>query len=92
MYADYVKQHKTSFVNRAVEKVLAEKEPPSYQGKDLKVYYAFQEGIKPPTVVIITNYPEGWKAHYVKFFTRRLREYLNIKHAPLKLVIRGREQ
>lgn len=92
VYADYVKQHKTSFVNRAVEKVLAEKEPPSYQGKDLKVYYAFQEGIKPPTVVIITNYPEGWKAHYVKFFTRRLREYLNIKHAPLKLVIRGREQ
>ncbi len=91
VYADYVRQHKTSFVNRAVREVLKERRPPTYRGKEVKVYYAFQEGIKPPTVVIITNLPDGWKESYKRFFVKRLRQKLNINYSPLKLVIRGRD-
>ncbi|SNZ11161.1 ribosome biogenesis GTPase Der [Hydrogenobacter hydrogenophilus] len=90
-YQDYTKEHKTSFINRAVQKVMGEKPPPVYKGKEVKVYYAFQEGTKPPTVVIITNYPEGWKESYKRFFVRKLREHLRIRHSPIKLIIRGRE-
>jgi Predicted GTPases len=88
VYQDYCKQHKTSFVNRCVEKVLSEKAPP---GK-IKVYYAYQESTKPPTFVLYTNDPEEWKSHYKKFFERRLREYANIKHAPIRLILRSREE
>ncbi len=91
VYEDYTKKHKTSFVSRAVEKIMREKPPPHYQGKEVKVYYAFQEGVKPPTVVIITNEPEGWKESYKRFFIKRLREYLNIRYSPIKLIIRGRD-
>ena len=91
VYEDYTKQHKTSFINRAVHKILSEKPPPRYRGKEVKVYYAFQESTKPPTIVLITNYPDAWKENYKRFFIRKLREYLNIKYAPIKLVIRGRE-
>ena len=70
---------------------MREKPPPHYQGKEVKVYYAFQEGVKPPTVVIITNEPEGWKESYKRFFIKRLREYLNIRYSPIKLIIRGRD-
>jgi GTP-binding protein len=49
VYQDYCKQHKTSFINRCVEKVLSEKAPPGR----IKVYYAFQEGTKPPTFCAI---------------------------------------
>ncbi len=90
-YQDYIKEHKTSYINRAVQKVIGEKPPPMYKGKELKVYYAFQEGTKPPTVVIITNYPDGWKESYKRFFVRRLREHLGIRYSPIKLIIRGRE-
>jgi ribosome-associated GTPase EngA len=88
VYQDYCKQHKTSFVNRCVEKVLSEKAPP---GK-IKVYYAYQESTKPPTFVLYTNDPEEWKSHYKKFFERRLRECTNIKHAPIRLILRSREE
>ncbi len=88
VYQDYCKQHKTSFVNRCVEKVLSEKAPPGR----IKVYYAYQEGTKPPTFVLYTNDPEEWKSHYKKFFERRLRECTNIKHAPIKLILRSREE
>lgn len=91
VYEDYTRKHKTSFVNRAVEKILKEKPPPTYRGKEIKVYYAFQESIKPPTVVIITNDPEGWRESYKRFFVKRLREHLNIRHSPIKLILRGRE-
>ncbi|WP_461832135.1 ribosome biogenesis GTPase Der [Aquifex sp.] len=91
VYEDYTKQHKTSFINRAVHKILGEKPPPRYKGKEVKVYYAFQEGTKPPTIVLITNYPDAWKENYKRFFIKKLREYLNIRFSPIKLVIRGRE-
>ena len=90
VYEDYTKKHKTSFVNRAVERVVRENPPPHYQGREVKVYYAFQEDVKPPTIVVITNEPKGWKENYKRFFTKRLREHLNIRHSPIKLVIRGR--
>ena len=90
VYSDYTRQHRTSFVNRSVRKILTEK-PLYHKGKAVKVYYAFQEGIKPPSVVIITNFPDAWKDNYRRFFTKRLRELLNIRNSPLKLTVKGRE-
>jgi len=92
VYEDFTRQHKTSFINRAVHKILSEKPPPRYKGKETKVFYAFQEGTKPPTIILITNYPDAWKENYKRFFIKRLRELLNIRHAPIRLVVKGREE
>jgi len=92
VWEDYNIQHKTSFINRAVEKVLREKHPPSQKGKEVKVYYAFQESTRPPTVVVFTNDPELWRKDYLRFFQRRLREHLKINYAPLRLILKGREE
>ncbi len=91
VWKDYTRQHKTSYINRVVHKIISEKPPPRYRGKETKIYYAFQEGIKPPTIVIITNFPEAWKENYKRFFIKKLGEHLKIKHAPIKLIIKGRE-
>ena len=66
--------------------------PPSQKGKEVKVYYAFQESTRPPTVVVFTNDPELWRKDYLRFFQRRLREHLNIRYAPLRLILKGREE
>ncbi|NPA33037.1 MAG: ribosome biogenesis GTPase Der [Aquificae bacterium] len=92
VYEDYTKRHKTSYINRVVQKIISEKPPPRYRGKETKVFYAFQEDIKPPTIVLITNYPDAWKEHYKRFFIKKLREHLGIRYAPIKLVIKGREE
>ncbi len=89
---DYTKVFKTSFINRAIERILEERRPPSgKKGKEVKVYYSFQEKNRPPTVVVITNDPDSWQENYVKFFKRRLRESLNLRFSPLKLIIKGRQ-
>ena len=90
VYEDYTKKHKTSFINKVVHYIVEER-PIHHRGRQVKVYYAFQEGAKPPTVVVITNYPDAWKDNYKKFFVKRLREALGIKHSPIKLLIKGRD-
>ncbi len=92
VYKDYTTQHKTSFINRVLQKIVSESPPPKHQSKEVKVYYSIQESTKPPTLVIFTNFAEGWKESYKRFLTKKLREALNIKHAPIKLVIKGRER
>lgn len=42
--------------------------------------------------MLYTNDPEQWKSHYKKFFERRLRECTNIKYAPIRLILRSREE
>lgn len=91
VYSDYTKQHKTSFVNRAIQNILKEKPPPLYRGKEVKVYYSFQKSTAPPTVVVITNYVEGWKENYKRFFIRRLREELKLYKSPLRLELVQKE-
>ncbi|MCX8164557.1 MAG: ribosome biogenesis GTPase Der [Aquificaceae bacterium] len=91
VWQDYNLQHKTSFINRALEKVIKERQPPSYRNKEIKVYYAFQKDTGPPTFVVFTNEPKLWRKDYLRFFQRRLRERLGIKYSPIKLILEGRE-
>jgi GTP-binding protein len=90
VWEDFNKQHKTSFVNNCIRKIIRTNPPPAYRGKPTKVYYAFQKRSRPPTIVVITNRAESWKEHYKKFFIRKLRECLGVKHAPLILEIEER--
>ncbi len=90
VYNDYTKKLKTSAVNNAIRKILREKKPPVYKNKEVKVFFAFQKAVKPPTFVLITNYREGWKQNYLKFFERKFREYTKILNSPLKFIIEER--
>jgi len=41
--------------------------------------------------VVFTNDPELWRKDYLRFFEKKLREHLQIKYAPLKIVLKGRQ-
>lgn len=89
VYEDLTRRVSTSLLNRAIGEVLKER-PPMSGKRQIKVFYAFQKGIKPPTFVVITNDPEGWKESYMRFFARRLRERLGLEHSPIRIVLSGR--
>ncbi len=91
VYEDFTKRLKTSRVNNIIRKIFQEKKPPVYKNKQIKVFFSFQKGIKPPTFVIITNFKEGWKKNYMKFFERKFKEYSGIKMSPIGLIIEERK-
>jgi len=80
----------TGQLNRAIKQILSIRQPPSYQGKPLKIYYATQLEGKPPAFLLFVNNPEGFKPNYVKFLENSIRQILGFENTPIKLIFRGK--
>lgn len=80
----------TGKLNRALKQLQTLQAPPTYQGKPLKIYYGTQLEGKPPAFLLFVNYPQGFKANYVKYLENNLRKLLGLEKAPMKLILRDR--
>jgi GTP-binding protein len=80
----------TGELNRLVQDALARHSPPSKRGKRLKIYYASQPGVDPPTFVFHVNDTELVHFGYERYLENKLREAYTFTGTPLKLVFRPR--
>jgi len=80
----------TARVNAVVEKAVAAQPPPRVRGKRPRVYYASQTRVSPPTVVLFMNRPKDVPASYRRYLERRLRDGLDMKLTPIRLILRQR--
>ncbi len=82
----------TSLLNELVLDALAVNPPPSYKGKRLKIYYAAQVAVKPPTFIFFVNNPQFMHFSYRRYLENRLREAFDFCGVPLRLKIRPRRE
>jgi GTP-binding protein len=82
----------TSLLNELVLDALAVNPPPSYKGKRLKIYYAAQVAVKPPTFIFFVNNPQFMHFSYRRYLENRLREAFDFGGVPLRLKIRPRRE
>ncbi len=82
----------TGELNRLVQDALARHSPPSKFGKRLKIYYASQPGVDPPTFVFHVNDTELVHFGYERYLENRLREAYEFTGTPLRLIFRQRER
>ncbi|MBK8914436.1 MAG: ribosome biogenesis GTPase Der [Phycisphaerales bacterium] len=81
----------TGKLNAAIEEVLGERNPSAKAGaKAIKVYYATQISVAPPTIVCFCNRPELVREDYRRFMEGRLRELLPFAEVPIRLLFRER--
>lgn len=81
----------TGPLNRAIREALAHSAPPADPtGRPLKIYYAVQVGIRPPTVALFVNDPERITAAYARYLENRLRETFDLEGTPVRLIARPR--
>ena len=66
--------------------------PPSRHGKPLKVLYATQVRVQPPTFVFFVNNPELVHFSFERYIENRLREKYNFEGTPLKMFWRARRE
>lgn len=90
IFAQYNKRVPTSEVNVALEKMLQQHHPPVYKGKQLKFYYGTQVAVRPPTLVLFCNYPEGVHFSYKRYLINQFREYFQFTNTPLRLRLQAR--
>jgi GTPase len=79
----------TGQLNQAVEDILRQRGPSNAEGKMVKVYYATQIKVNPPTIVLFVNHPRLITEEYRRFFIRQLRQRTMLKETPIRLLVRG---
>ena len=82
----------TSVLNQVVEDAIAINPPPTEKGQRLKLLYATQVKIKPPTFVIFVNEPEIMHFSYQRYLENKLREAFGFEGTPLQMIIRGKNE
>lgn len=81
----------TGRLNAALETLLAGRDPAPKSGqRSVKIYYATQVGVAPPTFVFFCNDPELVTENYRRYMENRLREILPVPEVPLRLMFRPR--
>lgn len=78
----------TPVVNRIVEQAQAAAPHPRAGGRAVRVLYAVQAGVSPPTIVLFTNGP--LEDGYQRYLERALRAHEPFTGSPLRLVVRVR--
>ena len=82
----------TGELNRIVRRALDRHAPPSKFGKRLKIYFASQPGVDPPTFVFHVNDPSLVHFGYERYLENQLRKAFDFPGTPLRMYFRRREQ
>ena len=80
----------TSVLNEIIRDAVQLNPPPSDKGKRLKIMYATQSGVKPPTFVLFVNEPEIMHFSYERFLENKIRENFGFEGTPIRFVVRKR--
>lgn len=82
------KRISTGLLNDVINEAIAMVQPPSDKGKRLKIYYATQASVKPPTFILFVNNAELAHYSYVRYLENQLRAKFGFEGTPLKFIIR----
>jgi GTP-binding protein len=80
----------TGELNRLMGDVVAKHAPPSKRGKRLKIYYATQIGVAPPSFVFFVNDPELVHFSYERYLENQFREACGFEGSPLRMTFQRR--
>jgi GTP-binding protein len=81
----------TTVLNDVIMDAVAMNPTPTDKGQRLKIYYATQVAIKPPTFVIFVNEPELMHFSYKRFLENRIRDAFGFEGTPIRLIARPRK-
>lgn len=80
----------TGVLNEIISEAVIMQQPPSDKGRRLKVFYATQTGIEPPSFVIFVNNKELMHFSYQRYLENRIREAFGFRGTPIRFFIRER--
>lgn len=87
----YQRRVSTSILNDIIEDAQIINPTPSFNGGRLKIYFANQVAIKPPTFVLFCNDPSYMHFSYQRYLENRLRSSFDFEGTPIKIICRERK-
>lgn len=65
--------------------------PPTHNGQRLRIYYASQVAVSPPTIVLFVNNPDLLHFSYKRFLENKLREAFAFEGTTIRIIARERK-
>lgn len=78
----------TGTFNDLISDTVRANEPPSYNGRRLKVYYSSQVAVAPPTFVLKVNSCDLMHFSYERFLENTIRKNFDFSGTPIRILIR----
>ena len=80
----------TSRLNEVVQEAIRRHNPTIFKGKVMKIYYATQTRVNPPTFVFFVNDPQALHFSYERYLENQLRYAFSFKGTGIRLQFRAR--
>jgi GTP-binding protein len=90
IHQERLKRLSTSAVNNVVQQAVASHNRPRSQNRQLKVFYATQAEVNPPTFVFFTNDAKLVHFSYKRYLENALRQAFGFTGTPLRLLFKSR--
>jgi GTP-binding protein len=81
----------SALLNDVIMDAVAINPTPTDKGKRLKIFYATQVAVKPPTFVIFVNEEELMHFSYARFLENQIRNAFTFEGTPIKIIARRRK-
>jgi len=92
VYQNHAQRVSTGVLNDVIVEATAMHAPPSDKGKALRVYYATQVSVKPPTFVLFVNDSKLMHFSYQRYLENNIREAFGFAGTPVHFIVRERKQ
>ncbi len=91
-YEQYSKRIPTGVLNEALADAQASLQPPSTSGRRLKIYYATQQSVCPPTFVFFINDLELMHFAYERYLENQFRKSFGFAGTPIHFILREKKK
>lgn len=91
VYENYNRRLITNVVNDVILDANLLNQAPEIKGVRLKIYYATQVSVAPPTFVFFVNEPNAMHFSYQRYLENKLREAFMLEGSPIKIILRKKE-
>lgn len=92
VYAQTTRRITTGTLNDVVNEAISMSEPPSQNGRRLKIYYATQVAIQPPTFAVFVNDENLVHFSYKRYLENYFRKTFGFSGTPIVLLFRSKKK
>lgn len=82
----------TGVLNDVIADAVATVEPPSKNGRQLKIKYATQVSTAPPVFLLFVNDEKLMHFSYKRYLVNSLRKAFDLKGTPIRIIVRSKEE
>lgn len=92
IYANNHRRIQTSVVNQLISEAFSLSAPPPSKNKRLKIYYATQVDVAPPTFLLFVNSDKLLNESYRRYLEHHLRKNIEFSGTPIRLICRNKQE